>query len=530
MWNIDRGDVDQVAEWEDFSPVGVRDRIERLAMFAKQASPDGSTVDTKDKSLLAAVGFSAQATAALLPFERDISMVAGPFNIVGFLSVLVPGYALTTGEHGNGYVTKLRSLPSFLDGWVAGLRDGMSVGRVATRRGVEHAVAGIDNMLAREIADDPLLTQPPPSELSSGEIDQWRSSVWSAIRDEVRPALAELRVMMLEELLPAGRSDDDAGVCHLVDGDAAYQSLLRAATSTDLSPDEVHELGMERLALIDDEYAVLGHAVLGSAEPGVVRERLRDDDSLRYDTTEEIIADAMAALARAEVTAPTWFNRIPRASCRAVPTESGPMAFYTGPSPDGARSGTFFFRTGDPRAWTRYQLEVTTFHESIPGHHLQVALAQELDLHPVVGELEVTSYSEGWGLYAERLADAMGLYSSELQRIGMLTLDALRASRLVVDTGLHARGWSRQKAIDFLLENTTLEPSNAEGEIDRYIASPGQASSYMVGRLEIERLRALAERHQRETFTIRAFHDVVLNAGMTPFGDLARRVDEWLDA
>ena len=182
--------------------------------------------------------------------------------------------------------------------------------------------------------------------MSSVEIEEWRSSVWSAIRDEVRPALAQLRATLLDELLPAGRSDDDAGVCHLVDGDAAYQSLLTAATSTDLTPDEVHELGLERLALIDDEYAMLGRAVFGVADPRVVRERLRDDDSLRYDTTEEIIADAMAALGRAEAAAPSWFNRIPRAGCRAVPIESGSMAFYTAPSPDGARGGTFFFRTG----------------------------------------------------------------------------------------------------------------------------------------------------------------------------------------
>ena len=141
MWNIDRGDVDQIAKWEDFSPAGVRDRIERLSMFAQQATSTGSAVDDEDKSLLAAVGFSAQATAALLPFERDLSMVAGPFNVVAFLSVLVPGYALTTREHGTATSTKLRSLPSFLDGWIAGLRDGMSAGRVATRRGVDHAVA-----------------------------------------------------------------------------------------------------------------------------------------------------------------------------------------------------------------------------------------------------------------------------------------------------------------------------------------------------------------------------------------------------
>ena len=140
----------------------------------------------------------------------------------------------------------------------------------------------------------------------------------------------------------------------------------------------------------------------------------------------------------------------------------------------------------------------------------------------------MTSYGEGWGLYAERLADEMNLYTSDLQRLGMLTLDSLRAVRLVVDTGLHARGWSRQRAIDFLHKNTALERSNAEGEIDRYIATPGQATSYMIGRLEIERLRMIAQREQRHQFDLAAFHDVVLNAGMTPLNDLARRVKEWI--
>ncbi len=529
MWNIDRGDVDQIALWEDFSPSGVGDRIERLSAFEQRATSIGSNIGAGDRSLVAAVGFSARATATLLPFERDLSLVAGPFNFVAFLATLVPGYGLTTREHGAGYVTKLQSLPSFLDGWTAGLREAMATGRVATRRGVSHTVEGLDRLLGLDVGDDPLLTQHPPTELSPGDVDDWRSSVSRAIRDDVRPALARLREMMVDELLPAGRSDEQAGLCHMVDGDGCYQSLLAAATSTELTPDEVHDLGLERLALLDDEYAILGRSVFGIDAPDGVRERLRDDGSLRYDSTQEIIADAMSALRRAEAAAPDWFNRLPVASCRAVPIEAGAMAFYTAPSPDGARQGTFFFKSGDPRSWMRYLLEATTFHESVPGHHLQLALAQELDLHPVLGELEVPSYGEGWGLYAERLADEMNLYTSDLHRLGMLTLDSLRAVRLVVDTGLHAHGWSRQTAIDCVLDNTALERSNAEAEIDRYIATPGQATSYMIGRLEIERLRTIAQREQGHNFNLAAFHDVVLNAGMTPLNDLARRVYEWIE-
>jgi uncharacterized protein (DUF885 family) len=291
----------------------------------------------------------------------------------------------------------------------------------------------------------------------------------------------------------------------------------------------VHELGREHLARLDDEYRTLGATALGIDDPAQLRERLRSDASLRYSTADEIVADAMATLTRAEAEAPQWFTRLPRAGCAAVAVDAGAMAYYTAPSPDGRRGGTFFFKTADPRTWTRFQLEVTTFHEAIPGHHLQLALAQELDLHPILGELEVTSYSEGWGLYAERLADEMSLYSSPLQRIGMLTLDSLRAARLVVDTGLHALGWTRDEAIAYLVDHTAQDRQNAEAEVDRYIGDPGQATSYMIGRLEIQRLRRDAELRLGDRFSVCDFHEVVLGNGMTPLPELARSVENWIN-
>jgi uncharacterized protein (DUF885 family) len=205
------------------------------------------------------------------------------------------------------------------------------------------------------------------------------------------------------------------------------------------------------------------------------------------------------------------------------------MAFYTAPSPDGSRGGTFYCNTSDPTQWTRFQLEVTTFHEAIPGHHLQLALALELDLHPVVGELEVTSYGEGWGLYAERLADEMSLYSSPVQRMGMLTTDSLRAARLVADTGLHAFGWTREEAIEFVWRHTAQDRTGAAVEVDRYISDPGQATSYMIGRLKLEELRRHAAARLGERFSLRQFHDVVLGQGSTPLDVLARTVDTWIE-
>ena len=529
MWNIDRGDVEQIAHWEDYSPNGVAARTERLNSFASRAAGLSSAVlSERDHSLVAAVAFSARSASSMLPYERDLALVASPFNFATYLSVLVPGYSLVTREHGEGYLAKLRSLPSFIDGWIAGLRDGVATGRVATARGVVAAISSFDALLAIDPVYHPLASQSPPSEASPTEVDKWRADVLEAIGDVVGPAIARLRKFLEGEVLPEAGTDQQAGICHLVGGLDDYRALLRASTSTDLTPAAVHELGLQQLALLDDEYRRLGPSTLGSDDPAQLRERLRSDQSLRYATAHEIIADAMATLARAEAVAPRWFARLPHARCTAVASEVGAMAYYTGPSPDGTRGGTFFFNTSDPTAWTRFQLEVTTFHEAVPGHHLQLALAQELDLHPVLGELEVNGYQEGWGLYAERLADEMGLYSSPLQRLGMLTLDSLRAVRLVVDTGLHAMGWTRDEAVEFFLAHTAQERRNAESEIDRYIATPGQAPSYMIGRLEIQRLRLQAERELGQRFAIGEFHDVVLANGMTPLLNLARTVEAWL--
>lgn len=531
LWNVDRGDVEQIEHWEDLSPAGVDARARRLAGFADRAAVLSAAVGgDREGALLAAVAFSARSTAATLPYARDLTLVAGPFDIATFLTVLVPGYVLVTRRHGDGYVAKLRAFPAFVDGWIAGLRDGLAGGRVATARGVAHEVAALDRLLATGGAGHPLASQPPPAEASAAEADAWRQQVVDAVRTSVQPALARLRAFLHDDVLPAARPDDRAGICHLPGGEAGYRDLLWAATSTDHTPEAVHELGRSQLALLDAEYRAVGPAAIGGHEPAEVRERLRSDPALRYATAGDVVAAAMAALARATAAAPEWFTRLPGAPCTAAAVGSGPLAYYTAPSPDGARGGTFFFNTSDPAAWSRCQLEVTTFHEAVPGHHLQLALAQELDLHPVLGELEVTSYGEGWGLYAERLADEMSLYSSPLQRLGMLTLDSLRAARLVVDTGLHAMGWSRGQAVDALLRTTALDRRTAEAEIDRYVADPGQATSYMIGRLEIERLRRDAASRLGARFSLRGFHDTVLGGGMTPLPELGRTVDRWVEA
>jgi uncharacterized protein (DUF885 family) len=530
LWNVDRGEVDQIEHWEDLSPTGLADRVAHLEHFVERAAAvDRDRLDERSGSLVGAVAFSARATASTLPYTRDLSLVAGPFSLMTFLKFMVPGYTLITAEHGRGYVSKLRSTPTFVDGWIAGLADGLAAGRCATARGLAAAIAELDDMLQSDAVDDPLVAQEPPSDMSDGEVERWRAELVACVSSSVRPALGRLRNMLRDSMLPGARGDDRPGICHLADGGVDYEALLHAATSTHLTAAEIHEIGRVRLAVLDEEYRTLGRAALGIDHPAELRAHLRDDPSLRYTSASAVIDDAIAALERAQAVAPRWFERLPSAICSPIANDGGPMAYYTAPSPDGARGGRFCFNTSEPSMWTRFSLEATTFHESVPGHHVQLALAQELDLHPVLGELEVTSYSEGWGLYAERLADEMSLYGGPLQQLGMLTLDSLRAARLVVDTGLHAFGWTRLQAVEFLLASTSLLADNAEREIDRYIASPAQSTSYMIGRLEIERLRTRAAARLGDRFSLPEFHTAVLGNGMSPLTELGRSIDTWID-
>ncbi len=528
LWNIDRGDVEQVEHWEDLSRDGVSERTKRLEAFARRGDSLLAVDGKREQTLAAAVAFSARSMMATLPYARDLTLVAGAVNLATFLTVMAPGYALTSADDGRRFINKMRGVPLFIEQLIDGLRGGVEDGRCASARGVQRAIREIDDILATRPADDARARQDAPSELSSARASAWRTELIAAIDRDVRPALATYRAALRDEVLPHSGSDDRPGVCHLPGGAADYQKLLWAATSTRLTPQEVHEIGHHQLALLDDEYALLGGHALAISEPIAVRARLRDDPQLRYRAAEEIIADATAALARADAASSSWFARLPRATCTSVAVTGGPLAYYTAPSPDGARPGMCYFNVGDPTLWTRASLEATMFHESVPGHHLQLALAQELDLHPVVGELEVESFGEGWGLYAERLADEMGLYSGPLQRLGMLTLDSLRAARLVVDTGLHAFGWTRARAIEFLSGTTSLRHAAVEAEIDRYIAAPGQATSYMIGRLEIERIRRAASSRLGGRFSLSDFHDTVLGNGMMPLSQLERIVDSWV--
>jgi uncharacterized protein (DUF885 family) len=347
----------------------------------------------------------------------------------------------------------------------------------------------------------------------------------------VRPAVERYRDVLRDEVAPHARPDERCGLTHLPDGDEAYAKLARFFTTTDRSPEEIHETGLRQVAALEEEYRTLGPQVVGTDDVQAIFAALRDDPKLHHTSGDEIVADSKTAMAKARAVMGDWFGRLPQSDCDVEATTSGAIAYYFAPPKDGSRGGVFFMNVSDPEGWGRYEIENTSYHEGIPGHHLQLAISAELDDVPEFRKRSfIAAYGEGWGLYTERLADEMGLYSSPLDRVGMLSADSMRACRLVVDTGMHALGWSRQQAVDYMLANSPMRAGHIGAEIDRYAVTPGQALSYMIGRLEIQRIRREAEARQGDAFDIKAFHDAVLDSGPMPLGLLDTHVARRLPA
>ncbi|MEQ7128987.1 DUF885 domain-containing protein [Actinopolymorpha sp. B11F2] len=444
--------------------------------------------------------------------------------------ISLPKSTLRTAQDADGYLARCAKVSAWLAAAQGRLDNGRAAGRLPVRRLVLAAVEQVEAYLATSLADDPLTKVAAPAE---GEPPGFRDRVAAVVAEQVRPALADYRHHLVGEVLPTSRSDEEPGLAHLPDGVALYQQLAAGHTTTDHSVDELHELGLSLVADLTEEMRERGSRTLGTADFAEITHRLRTDPELCFDNAEEMLAEARATLARAQEALPRWLGRVPEVGCEVLEqsvyeAENGNLGYYQWPSIDGARPGRFWLNTYKPATRPRFELQGLTFHESVPGHHTQLALLWELpDLCDFRRHARATAFTEGWALYTERLADEMGLYTGDVAKLGMVSFDFWRACRLVVDTGMHARGWSRDRAVRFMMEHSALTRKNVENEIDRYIAWPGQALGYMVGRLEIVRLRAEAEQRLGASFDIRAFHDALLGHGNLPLTVLGRVAGEF---
>jgi len=374
-------------------------------------------------------------------------------------------------------------------------------------------------------------------ELPLGARGDFLYDVLLALEEEVWPALRQYRDVLQKKVLPRARTDEQPGLKYLPGGLAQYRTLIREYTSLPLAECDakaIHEYGLAEVERLRAELSALGAKALGSGDLATLQQRLRNDPAMHFTSRDEVEAKAREALARARGRLRGYFGILPEAACEVVPIPAyeeadSTVAYYREPAADGSRPGRYFVNTSAPETRTRYEAEALAFHEALPGHHLQTAIAQEReDLPRFRRHLNVGAYVEGWALYSELLADEMGLYSGDLDRLGMLSYDAWRAARLVVDTGLHFYGWSRDEAIRYLADNTLLAANNCANEVDRYIAWPGQALGYKLGQRELLSLRDEARAALGTRFRYPEFHDRVLENGAVTLPALRRLVQAWL--
>jgi len=439
---------------------------------------------------------------------------------------------VTSRSQADALIGRYQKVPEYLEDAMRYHRENASAGLTPAAASVRRVLSQLDGYLESDLASDPFLALKVP-----GDGDDWRGTASAQVTDVIRPAISTYRDGLKQHILPSARPDDRCGLTWLPGGDEIYSDLIYQYTQLEKPAQEIHDLGQHWVTEINAaEWAEIGEKAFGVSDLESIFHNLGNDPSLRFESEEHMLEHARSALDRAWNVVDDWFATRPETPCDVVPVPAEmapamPPAYYMQPPVDGSRPGTYFLNTHKPEERDLFEYESIHFHEGIPGHHFDRSLASELQGIPTFRRYaRVFAHTEGWGLYSERLADEMGLYSSEVDRLGMVSADAWRGGRLVTDTGIHALGWSRRQAIEFLQEWTPIGSLTVEQEVDRYIGMPGQALSYKMGQLEILRLRREAESELGERFDIKGFHDTMLVNGAMPLPLLEPAVREWVDS
>ncbi|HEY7524249.1 MAG TPA: DUF885 domain-containing protein [Candidatus Limnocylindrales bacterium] len=456
---------------------------------------------------------------------RTVDQMSGPQTLLPQIAQFQP---VSTPERLEAFIGRLHAYGPFIDAHIGILRDAIASGLTAPRIVTERTIAQLERLLAVPVEEAVI-----PS-LAVGATDVDRERIRDAVRDSVYPADARFLEALRGDYLAATR--DEPGLWSAPDGDAIYRTEIRYWTTLDLDPREVHQIGLDELAAIDDERRAIARAAGHGDDIDAYRAASDANPANQPRSKDELIQRAAEDIERAMGVAPRYFGVLPRAGCEVRAVEEfkerdAPFAYYFPPSQDGSRPGTYYANGYDLPSRKYTKLATTTFHEAVPGHHFQIALEMEnpnLNVFRRLGSrMAGSAYVEGWGLYAERLADEMGLFRDEAERFGMLDGQAWRAARLVVDTGLHALRWTRDEAIAFL-KRAGLTNTDATIETDRYIAWPAQALTYMIGQREIARLRREITARDGSRFDLRGFHDAVLGHGSLSLATLNRELPIWV--
>ena len=442
------------------------------------------------------------------------------YSVISTLAIQPVG----TSEEKNAALARATDIERLVKTELENLRAGLDRGYSAPTSNVAAVIEQLTSLIDTETGESPFYNPATRS-----DDDAFRSAYRDVYEDRVRPARIAYRDFLVNDY----KGRDAIGVAANPDGEQCYAASVRYWSSLPMDAMAIHRAGLSEMSRIQTEMLTIAKNHFGTEDLPGLFEELRTDPRYTFDSEEHMLQYIRAAVERGRDAVPKWFGNVPDVDVVVKPSpayekDSG-GGFYAAGSADGSRPGTYLAGTWNPTSISIAGQESTAFHESWPGHHMQVTLAlMNESLHPVLRYMFISGSVEGWALYTERLADEMGLYSGELDRIGMLSNEAYRAARLVVDPGIHVLGWTRDDAIEYMMENTAEGYDAVSSEVDRYAAAPGQATSYLLGSLEIQRLRQHAERALGERFDIREFHDRILANGGVTLPMLATTTDAWI--
>lgn len=466
--------------------------------------------------------------ASLVPMRQIFSFP----NMLAIFGSGGSAQPFKTVEDYERWLQRLSQFPDWVDSAIANMQQGMKeqivLPRIIVERTLPQLKAHVVSEIEKSIFYKPI--ESFPTNFSDADRQNLTRQFTAAIQKHVVPSYSRLHDFMAEEYKPR----DSFGLVGVPAGFAWYQHAVKGYTTTDLSIDEIHRLGLKEVAYYQQEMEKVKQALGGGGELSDFLAQVRDDPRYYFSSRKEIVGAYEAVRAKVDPQLDRLFRVKPKTDYVIKPVEafrekSSPMASYNRPAADGSRPGVFYINTGEPQTRARYLVEALSVHEAAPGHHFQIALSQEQGGLPAFRRYGgFTAYIEGWGLYSEVLGGELGLYTDPLQKLGELTLGMWRACRLVVDTGIHGMGWSRDKAIAWMMQNLPMPEQEIAVEVERYMALPGQALSYKVGQLKISQLRAYAESELGGEFDIRAFHDQVLLGGAVPLDILEARIQGWV--
>ena len=526
-------------EWGDFSDAAeVREEeLLQSTVATMRANYDAATLDPGDALSYRLFEAVAARSAARFPY-RGNGYIFDQMNGAqsGLPAFLINIHRVDNEEQALAYVSRIEGLGAALDQLTAESRKRAEAGVMPPDWVYPYVISDIENLLGAGLENAVLEDfEGKVGKLELGEAGEAAllSSAQSAWEQSAAPAYRSLLVEMRRQQKIAPTDD---GIWRLKDGAAYYEALLGNYTTTDLTADEIHAIGLREVARIHGEMRAIMAEVGFEGTLQEFFEYTRSDERFFYDTREGYLADAEAALDRMEAKLPEFFATLPNAPMVIKPVEafreqSAGKAFYNSPAPDGSRPGTYYVNLYNLRDMSKNELEALAYHEGLPGHHLQRTIQTELgDVPPFRRFGGVTAYTEGWGLYSEELGKDMGFYTDPYSDFGRLGMELWRACRLVVDTGIHHKRWSREQAIAYLTENTPNPEGDIRKAIERYIVYPGQATAYMIGKLKIMELRERARTELGDDFDIRGFHDAVLKSGPVPLSILEENVDAWIAA